>query len=731
MTAAEPAVRPDDAVVAELAPILAAFRSHYPTAPDRTIHQAYALGQRMHLGQFRKTGEPYITHPLAVAQILADYGLDGDTLGAALLHDTVEDTDVTLEEVEAEFGPEVARMIDGVTKLDRIRFGTREEAQAATIRKMVVAMAQDVRVLLIKLADRLHNLRTIAPLPPEQQERIGRETLEVYAPLAHRLGVQEIKHEMEDRCFAILYPKRNAEINTLLQQRAPERDAQIHNAVEEVQSLLGGAAIRANVTGRPKHRYSIYRKMVTTGLPFDKIHDLIGIRVIVDDIRDCYATLGMIHAMWPPVHGRFKDYVAMPKFNLYQSLHTTVIGPDGRPLEVQIRTEDMHQRAEFGIAAHWRYKEGISDQDLPWMADLRFLQDEYSDPNEFLASLKLDLYQDEVFVLTPRGDVKTLPRGATPVDFAYTVHTEVGHRCVGAKVNGRLVTLGTRLESGDIVEIVTSKAQDAGPSHDWLSFVRTTRAKAKIRQWFTKERREAALADGREQVMGALRKERLGLSAAARDALLLAVGEQFGLSDLDAVFVAVGEGTVGAATVAGRVARLAKPDDRTSEDQALPEIPRERPAHTGTGVIVEGLDDVWVRIARCCAPVPGDDIVGFVTVGRGVSVHRSDCTNVEAMGDRTERMIEVGWVPDRVGRFSVWVQVEALDRPKLLRDVTSLISDIGGNILASSSSVGRDLVALLRYEIELGDPGQVDTLVTSLRAVDSVFDAYRLVPRAT
>ena len=731
MTAAERAVRPDDAIVAELAPILAAFNAHYPSASDGTIHRAYSLGQTMHLGQFRKTGEPYISHPLAVTQILADYGLDADTLAAALLHDTVEDTEVTLEEVEAEFGPEVARMIDGVTKLDRIRFGTREEAQAATIRKMVVAMAQDVRVLLIKLADRLHNLRTIAPLPSEKQERIGRETLEVYAPLAHRLGVQEIKHEMEDRCFAILYPKRHLEIDALLQQRAPERDAQIRTAVEQVTTLLREAAIRAEVSGRPKHRYSIYRKMVTTGLPFEKIHDLIGIRVIVDDVRDCYAALGLIHSVWPPVHGRFKDYIAMPKFNLYQSLHTTVIGPDGKPLEVQMRTEEMHQRAEFGIAAHWRYKEGISDEDLPWMADLRFLQDEYADPNEFLASLKLDLYQDEVFVLTPGGDVKTLPRGATPVDFAYTVHTEVGHRCVGAKVNGRLVTLGTRLESGDIVEIVTSKAQDAGPSQDWLSFVRTTRAKAKIRQWFTKERREAALIDGRESVLMALRKEQLGLSAAARDAYLVEVGEQLGLSDLDAVFVAVGEGTVGAATVAGRVGRLARPDEEPAEEGILPEIPAERPSHTGTGVIVEGLDDVWVRIARCCAPVPGDDIVGFVTVGRGVSVHRSDCTNVEAMGDRTERMIEVAWAPDRVGRFSVWIQVEALDRPKLLRDVTSLISDIGGNILASSSSVGRDLVAMLRYEIELGDPGQVDTMVASLRAVDSVFDAYRLVPRST
>ncbi len=710
--------------------ILVAYRAHHPDADAAVIRKAYQLARRQHEGQMRQTGEPYITHPVAVTEILANYGLDSQTLCAALLHDTVEDTDLTLEEVGGEFGDVVAQLIDGVTKLDRIKFGSREEAQAATIRKMVIALARDVRVLLIKLADRLHNLRTIWPFPDEKQQRIARESLDVYAPLAHRLGVQDIKHEMEDRCFAILYPRRNAEINALLRQRAPQRDAYLQVVIGQVEGLMGEAGIKGQVTGRPKHEYSIYRKMVNTGLPFESIHDLIGIRVIVEDVRDCYGVLGLVHATWPPVHGRFKDYIAMPKFNLYQSLHTTVIGPGGGPLEVQIRTQEMHERAEYGIAAHWRYKEGGSADTLPWMADLRFLQDEYEDPNEFLAGLKLDLYQDEVFVLTPRGDVKTLPKGATPVDFAYSVHTEVGHRCQGAKVNGRLVPLDTRLESGDIVEVVTSKAQDAGPSRDWLAFVRTSRARAKIRQWFGKERRGAALAGGREEVLSLLRREGLGLQAKRRGELLGEVADGLGQRDLESLFVAVGEGTVAASTVVTRLVRLVQPEaEESAEEVAVSEMPPVRPRpDAGVGVIVEGLDDVWVRIARCCAPVPGDDIVGFVTVGRGVSVHRSDCTNIASLGE--ERMIDVAWSPDRVGRFSVWIQIESLDRPRMLRDVTELISDVGGDIRASSSTTSRDRTAVLRYEVELSDPGQVDRLIDGLRGIDGVYDAYRLVPQS-
>jgi GTP pyrophosphokinase len=720
--------RTDEAVVAEVDPIVRVFRRHHPGVEVEPIFDAYAVAHLQHMGQFRKSGVPYITHPLAVALLLAEYGLDRDTIVAGLLHDTVEDTDATLDALEAQFGGDVAILIDGVTKLDRIRFESKEAAQAATIRKMVIAMAKDVRVLLIKLCDRLHNLRTIEPLRPEKQRRIAEETIEVYAPLAHRLGVQEIKHEMENRCFGILYPNRYAEIEDRIQQRAPEREQFITKAISEVQAILDEASILAEVTGRPKHHYSIYRKMVTTGQPFEEIHDLIGIRIITPDVRSCYGALGLIHTMWPPVHGRFKDYIAMPKFNLYQSIHTTVIGPDRRPLEVQIRTRDMHERAEFGIAAHWRYKEGASE-DLPWMADLRLLKDDYDDPQEFLDHLKLDLYQDEVFVLTPRGDVKSLPRGATPIDFAYTIHTEVGHHCVGAKVNGRLVPLDTRLESGDIVEVMTSKSPDAGPSRDWLKVVRTSRAKAKIRQWFSKERREAALAEGRDRVHSLLRKEALGLNAGERDRLLTAVAHELGYRDLDTLYVGVGEGGTSPAVVVTRLVKQVRPEIEPEEEfLALPK-PRAV-SKTGPGIIVEGMDDLWVRVARCCAPVPGDDIVGFVTVGRGVSVHRSDCTNVAAMGDRQERMIDVSWAPGELGTFAVWVQVEALDRPGLLRDVTGVISDLGGNITASSSSTGSDRIAVLRYEIELSDRAQVDRLVADLRGVDGVFEAYRLVPRA-
>ncbi len=718
-----------DAAIAELGPVLRPYHEHHPEAPDTAILDAYRLAERMHRGQFRKSGEPFIVHPIAVTAVLADYGLDVETLVAALLHDTVEDTDLTLDEVRQRFGEQVALMIDGVTKLDRIKFGSQEEAQAATIRKMVVAMAQDVRVLLIKLADRLHNLRTISALRPEKQQRIAKETLEVYAPLAHRLGMEEVKHEMEDRCFAVLQPLRYEEIQQQLAARTPERDAYLEKVMTEVRGALQDAGVDATVTGRPKHPYSIYRKMVAIGQAFSEIHDIIGIRITTEEMRDCYAALGVIHAMWPPVQGRFKDYIAMPKFNLYQSLHTTVIGSDGRPLEVQIRTREMNRRAESGIAAHWRYKEGGGAADLQWMADVRFLHEEYRDPNEFLAGLKLDLYQDEVFVLTPAGDVRTLPRGATPVDFAYTIHTEVGNRCVGARVNGRLVSLGTRLESGDIVEILTSKSPDAGPSRDWLGFVRTSRARAKIKQWFSKERREVAVAEGRDQIAAALRKEGLGLSAAERDRQLESVSTEMGLRDLDALFAAVGESSTSAATVVARIVRNVRP--QLEGDEALPETPTSRrTAPSGAGIVVEGYEGMWVRVARCCAPVPGDDIVGFVTVGRGVSVHRSDCTNIAAMGAHRERMIDVSWAPDRVGSFTIWVQVEALDRTRLLRDVTSAISDQGGNIVASSSATGRDRVAVLRYEIELSDPGQVPRLLEELRRVEGAYDAYRLVPRA-
>ena len=703
---------------ATLADVLEAFRERHPEGDVDLLERAHEVADKAHMGQTRKTGDPYISHPTMVAYMLADYGLDIATVAAAFLHDTVEDTSLTLEEITQEFGPEVSELIDGVTKLDRVRFSNREQAQAATIRKMVVAMAKDVRVLIIKLFDRLHNVRTVHALRDGKQRRVARETLDVYAPLAHRLGVQEIKHEFEDRCFAILYPGPNAEIMSKLAERAPEREAFIEKMIEEVSGILGDADIKAEVSGRPKHQYSIYRKMIEENRPFEDIHDLIGIRVITDTTRDCYASLGLVHSHWVPVTGRFKDYVAMPKINLYQSLHTTVIGPDGKPIEIQIRTSEMHRRAEAGIAAHWRYKEGEIVR-MPKM-DLAALGAE-EDPEEFLANLKLDLYHDEVFVLTPDGDVKSLPAGATTIDFAYSVHTEVGHRCVGARVNGRLVPLSTELQSGEIVEVLTSKAPDAGPSRDWLNFLRTGRAKAKIKHWFTKERREHALAEGKEQIKALFKKEAPTLPGSERSANLTAIAKDLGQKSVESLHIALGEGNVSIDSVAARLTRRLAPD--TGEDLFSPR--RRRPLDNAH-VVVEGQGDMLVHHARCCSPVPGDPIVGYVTVGRGVSVHRADCTNVSSLAERRERTVEVSWPAEDTGAFVVWIQVEALDRTRLLRDVTSLVSDTGANITASSTNVGTDRVAKLLYEVELSDPGQLPLLLADLRGVDGVFTAFRL-----
>ncbi|MDH3538928.1 MAG: bifunctional (p)ppGpp synthetase/guanosine-3',5'-bis(diphosphate) 3'-pyrophosphohydrolase [Acidimicrobiia bacterium] len=707
--------------------VVEVYLDRHPEADTEVLERAFQLADRMHSGQSRKTGEPFIFHPLAVTQMLADYGLDEPTLAAGILHDTVEDTEMGLEELRKEFGSEVADLIDGVTKLDRVEFEDRDEAQAATIRKMVIAMADDVRVLVIKLTDRLHNIRTLGLFDPEKQKRIAQETLDVYAPLAHRLGMQEIKHEMEDSCFAILHPRRNKEIRELLAKRAPAREGVIEAATREISAALANAKVKAEVTGRPKHPYSIYRKMIETGYPFEELHDLIGIRVITEDITDCYGALGVVHTLWAPVHGRFKDYIATPKFNLYQSLHTTVLGPAGKPLEVQIRTKDMHARAERGVAAHWGYKEGAAPGDLAWMADIHFLRDTFADPEEFLAGLKIDLYRDEVFAVTPKGKVVTLPKGATPVDFAYAIHTEVGHRCVGAKVNGRLVALNTQLKSGDIVEISTSRSQSAHPSRDWLKFAQTSRAAAKIRQWFNRERRQEALADGKDQVLSAVAREGLGLTGGRRDRLLEEVGHALSYQDLEALYVAVGEGNVSSSSVVTRLVRLVRPEEPADDVADLLPMQTRFPPHLAPDVMVEGQEDLAVRIARCCIPVPGDGIVGFVTVGGGVSVHRADCTNVGDLAERSERMIDVAWSQTRGSSFAVWIQVEALDRPGLLRDVTTVLSDLGANILASSSVVGSDRTATLRYELELSDPSQLERAIADLRDLEGIYDATRLV----
>jgi guanosine-3',5'-bis(diphosphate) 3'-pyrophosphohydrolase len=706
------------------------FARHYPGSDSAMLDKAFAVADDAHRGQFRHSGHPYITHPLIVAEILAGYGMDEATLVAAILHDTVEDTEVSIEDTAREFGDEVAALIDGVTKLDRIKFSTREEQQAATIRKMAIAMAKDIRVLLIKLADRLHNVRTLGPLPEQKRQRIARETIEVYAPLAHRLGVQEIKHEMEELCARELYPKRMAELDELLRRRAPQREADVEKVMAQVRDELARQGIDAVVTGRPKHLYSIYRKMMASGLEFEQIYDLIGVRVLVNEVRDCYAALGLVHTLWAPIQGRFKDYIAMPKFNLYQSLHTTVVGPDGKALEVQIRTHDMHHRAEYGIAAHWRYKDGDKSTDPQLIADLRFLQEESTDPQDFLTNLKLDLYADEVFALTPKGDVHALPRGATPVDFAYRIHTDVGHRCVGAKVNGKLTPLSSELHSGDIVEIITTNAADARPSRDWLEFVKSSRASTKIRQWYTRARRETAVNDGRDAIVRGLRRSRLPVDAFKRDEALLPVAVECGYKDVDGLYAAVGDGRLSPLTVISRLERLHGVGEE-EEDLLSPPPQRPKERRPTSGIAVDGMDDMLVRVARCCAPVPGDEIIGFVTVGRGVSVHRTDCANIGALGDRAERIIDVSWDVEHSGSFFAWIQVEALDRPKLLRDVTEVISDHGGNIQAASSATGRDRVAVLRFEVQLSDPEQLERTIAEARRIDGVFDAYRLVPHAS
>jgi len=712
-----------------LATVVRIYREHHPKADTSTIARAYALADRAHAGQVRRSGEPYIVHPLAVAAIVGELGLDDLTIAAALLHDAVEDTRLTIEELAEEFGPVVTSIVDGVTKLDRLRFDSKEAQQAATMRKMLVAMAKDWRVLIIKLADRLHNMRTIAAMPEWKQRRTAQETIDIYAPLAHRLGIQEIRWQLEDLAFATLHPRRYAEIDQMVATRAPERDIYLAQVLEAVRERLGELHIQAEVSGRPKHLWSIYEKMVVKGKEFDDIYDLLGIRVLVDTEKDCWAALGSIHAIWSPVHGRFKDYINTPKFNLYQSLHTTVVGPQGKPLEVQIRTREMHHRAEFGIAAHWGYKEKASTAEIAWLQRIVDWQQDTPDPVEFLETLKLDLEQDEVYVFTPKGKVLTLPAGATPVDFAYAIHTEVGHRCIGAKVNGRLVPLDSQLRSGDTIEIITSKVPSAGPPRDWLKIVATPRARNKIRQWFSRERREDAIETGREDLVKAMRKEGLPVQKLAASSALAKLAETMHYSDLDALYAAVGEGHVSARSVVQRLSRELRGGDH---DEQLPTTalqPRRLGHRQSAGVYVEGLDDVMIRLSRCCTPVPGDEIIGFVTQGRGVSVHRTDCANASSLSvSRGERVIEVEWDADRAGVFVVGIEVVALDRSRLLADVTRILAEQHINILSSASQTGADRVSRMKFEFELADPAHLDSLLGALKRIDGVYEAYRVLP---
>jgi len=715
---------PDD----EMAPVLQSFRRRHPKASTALMTKAFETARTAHSQQTRKSGEGYINHPLAVAKIVADIGLDETTVIAALLHDAVEDTEITVADVERDFGPEVAAIVDGVTKLDRIRFDSKEEQQAATMRKMLVAMAKDLRVLIIKLADRLHNMRTIAAMPLEKQQRIASETLDIYAPLAHRLGMQGLKQQLEDLAFASMYPKRYAELDHLVSSRSPERDVYLAKAMSDVRSKLTDLNIDADVTGRGKHLWSIYEKMIQKGKEFDEIFDIVALRVVVDSVKDCYAALGCIHGTWKPIVGRFKDYVAMPKFNLYQSLHTTVIGPGGKPLEIQIRTREMHQRAEWGVAAHWAYKDDNEIPDIDWLNRIIDWQSDIADPAQFMESLKTDLDQDEIFVFTPKGRVIALPLGSCPVDFAYSVHTAIGNACIGARVNGRLVPLTHQLKSGDTCEIFTSKVESASPSREWLEFIASPKARNKVKQWFSREKREDLIEAGREDLSKELRRVRLPVNRVMESSHLTAEMESLNYLDLETLLAAIGEGHIEAAHFAQRIA--ARFEDSNSEERLPASVLRPddlRRRGNNVGIHVEGFDDVLIRLSKCCTPVPGDEIMGFITRGRGVSVHRSDCANAGTFADdQSARLVDVEWDGSATGTvFRASVEVVALDRSRLLRDVANELSEQHVNIVACSTHTGGDRIAKMRFEFELADPGHLEAVLRTIKKIDGVYDAYR------
>ena len=734
-----------------LDPIKKVYKSHHPDEDLSILDRAYRRAVIQHSAQRRKSGEPYIIHPLAVSQILADLGMGPIVVAAGLLHDTVEDTDYTLDQCRAEFGDTVAGLVDGVTKLSQLEVG--DSAQAETIRKLVVAMSRDVRTLVVKLADRVHNARTWRYVKTTSAQKKARETLDVYAPLANRLGMNAIKTELEELSFKVLYPKIYNEIVVLVARRAGQRDVYLKQILAEINEDLDEQNIKAYVTGRPKDYFSIYQKMIVRGHDFANIYDLVGVRIIVDTIQDCYAALGAVHARWNPVPGRFKDYIAMPKPNMYQSLHTTVVGPGGKPVEIQVRTWDMHRRAEFGIAAHWKYKENgqagralsspdksdrkrdennqeLSEVDnLKWIQQLADWTSETPDSNEFLGSLKEDLGSSEVYVFTPKGKIVSLPAHATPVDFAYAVHTEVGHRTMGARVNGRLVPLDTTLDNGDTVEILTSKSDTAGPSRDWLSFVKSPKARNKIRQWFSKERRTEAIEEGRDELTRAMRKRNLPVNTLLTPEALVGVADDLNFPNADAVFAAIGDGQVSTQNVISHLVKDAGTDevDEEVEQEVLPLKPMERKASSSsTGVSVKGVGDVWIKLARCCMPVPGDNIIGFITRNQGVSVHRTDCQNmIDLKNKQPERVVEVEWTSTK-GLFMVKIQVEALDRRNLLSDVTRVLSDHGVNIISGTIATGSDRVATSQFSFEMADPQHLNSLLAAVRKIDGVFDVYRI-----
>ena len=708
-------------------------KSYNGKGDTRIIRDAYEFARTHHAEQLRRSGDKFILHPLGVAHILADMQMDETTLVAALLHDVVEDTDISLDEVEGKFGPEVAEIIDGVTKLDRISFANREEHQAENFRKMFVAMARDIRVVIIKLADRLDNMKSIGHLSEDKQREKARETLEIYAPLAHRLGISQLRWQLEDLSFATLYPLRFQEIVQMVNQRRQEREDYIKSLERELQSLLKQSHLKAEISGRVKHYYSIYSKMKEQGKQFDEIYDLFAIRVLVNSKEDCYTVMGIVHSLWQPVPGRVKDYIAKPLFGIYQSLHTTVMGPQGKPLEIQIRTYEMHRTAEYGIAAHWRYKEAQRSQErirerLTWIKRILEWQRDLSDPQEFMESLKIDLFEDEVFVFTPKGDVIDLSRGATPIDFAYAIHTEIGHRCVGAKVNDRLVPLEYNLRNGDIVSIITSKTSP-GPSKDWINIVQTARAKTKIRQWFSKERRHEDVQEGKEVLIKSMRKARLPVQKILGSNHLEEIArDEYAFVCLDDLYASMGAGKTSSQQVVNLLTSRLQPEERPSEEAPPPHRRRRRPPAYTKGVKVEGVDNVLVRITRCCNPVPYDEITGFVTRGRGVSVHRADCPNAAHMAEQDYRRIEVSWDTQQPTSFQMEICVEAMDRPRLLRDITTIMGEYHVNILSATMNINRERVNVSRFVFELGNIAHLEDILRNIRKVDSIYNAYRVVP---
>ena len=699
----------------------------YFNPKDQTyINRAFQYAYDGHNGQNRKSGEPYITHPLHVAIYLCELNFDKETIAAALLHDLVEDTEISYDDLKKEFGEEVADIVDGVTKLDKIKYSTNEEAKADAIRKMVIAMSKDIRVLILKLADRLHNIQTIEYHQDWKQEKIANETLYVYAPLAHRLGFQSIKHVLEDKSFKILHANQDKEIKDMITETNPDRESQIENAIEIIKTLLNDNSMSAEVYGRPKHNYSIYKKIVNQGLTFNEINDLIGIRIVTDDVKNCYTILGLIHANFQPVLGRFKDFISMPKFNLYQSLHTTVLTSDGSKMEIQIRTHDMHYRAEYGVAAHWKYKEKPSNDLTSWTNELSEISNEYPDPNEFLQHMKLDLYENEVFCLTPEGDVIALPQGSTPVDFAFAIHTQVGEKLIGAKVNGKLVNLSNLLKSGDTIEILTSKDKDKGPSRDWLNIVKTSRARSKIKQWYQKQMKNEDIQKGKTRLNSWLDENPEILESTSKDQLMDELLKDLKLPNLETLYQNLGNGNTGINSISNRINKIVFPGEiSVDEDLYSPEIKEDSKSNL---VIVEGYDDIKVRMGKCCVPVPGDDILGFVTISNGIAIHRSDCLNVQIDSTKGERIIDVSWGYTGNTGIIVWLEIEAIDRPYLLRDATIAISDNGGNILVAKSVTSSKRIVNLIFQVEISDNDQLDAIINDAKSIESVFDASRIFP---